>query len=122
MGLTNVERQRRWRARHPAESLQHLQRLRLAHAARKRESAHIDHPWLKNDALVGPSDVKLKLQQMLNDMTSIMPPTPTPTLQIARKLRQRCNDHNQTETLVKFKGWPMKYNRWLTDAEMIQYQ
>jgi transposase InsO family protein len=42
-------------------------------------------------------------------------------IEIERVLRQR--EHNkQVEYLVKFKGWPNKFNRWLTAAELQQYQ
>lgn len=43
-------------------------------------------------------------------------------LEVERILRRRTGDDGQTETLVKFKGWPEKFNRWLTKAELEQYQ
>ena len=43
-------------------------------------------------------------------------------LQIERVLRKRRAQLGQNESLVKFEGWPDKFNRWLTDAELQQYQ
>ena len=42
MGLTNAEYQRRWRAKHKAESSKHLKQLSLARAARKHQSGYGD--------------------------------------------------------------------------------
>jgi transposase InsO family protein len=44
------------------------------------------------------------------------------TFEVERILRRRAADGGQTETLVKFKGWPEKFNRWITEAELVQYQ
>jgi hypothetical protein len=40
MGLTNAECQRRWRAKHKAESLTHIERLRRARPAHKHQSGY----------------------------------------------------------------------------------
>jgi hypothetical protein len=42
--------------------------------------------------------------------------------EVERILRRRVDEGGHTETLVKFKGWPEKFNRWLTKAELEQYQ
>ena len=42
--------------------------------------------------------------------------------EVERILRRRTDEGGHTETLVKFKGWPEKFNRWLTNAELEQYQ
>jgi transposase InsO family protein len=44
------------------------------------------------------------------------------TLEVERILRRRAAEDGQTETLVKFKGWPDKFNRWLTDEELTIYK
>ena len=49
------------------------------------------------------------------------------TLEVDRVLRRR-NRHPEgggphvTETLVRFRGWPDKFNRWLTDEELAKYK
>jgi hypothetical protein len=49
MGLTNAECQRRWRARHKAESLSHLEQLRLARRTpRKRQTGYGGWPLRTN--------------------------------------------------------------------------
>ena len=42
--------------------------------------------------------------------------------EVERILRRRTDDDGRTETLVKFKGWPDKFNRWLTAEELTKYQ
>ena len=42
--------------------------------------------------------------------------------EVERILRRRTDDDGHTETLVKFKGWPDKFNRWLTDEELRKYK
>ena len=42
-------------------------------------------------------------------------------IEVERILRQRRHG-KQVEYLVKFKGWPIKFNRWLTTAELRQYE
>jgi len=42
--------------------------------------------------------------------------------EVERILRRRVDEGGHTETLVKFKGWPEKFNRWLTNAELDLYQ
>ena len=44
------------------------------------------------------------------------------TFEVERILRRRVVEGGHTETLVKFKGWPEKFNRWITKAELEQYQ
>ena len=41
-------------------------------------------------------------------------------VQIESVLRKKRNK-GVNETLVKFLGWPAKFNRWLTDAELGQF-
>lgn len=50
-----------------------------------------------------------------------VPATATDVLEVERTLRKRKGPDSKTQTLVKFKGWPHKFNRWLTDAEVQQY-
>ena len=45
-----------------------------------------------------------------------------PPIEIQSILRKRRTSDGNTEMLVKFKDWPSKFNRWLTDAEVEQYQ
>ena len=94
MGLTNAEYQRRWRQRHPAESLRHLQQPKREHvrAAKKGSSIYRSVPQ------------------------------PLREIEIESILRKRRTPDGDTETLVKFKGWANKFNRWLTDSEVEQYQ
>ena len=93
MGLTNAEYQRRWRERHPTESLHHMQQLKREHgrAAKKSSSAY------RSD------------------------PPPLREIDVERTLRKRRTSDGNTETLVKFKGLSNEFNRWLTEAEMQQY-
>jgi transposase InsO family protein len=42
-------------------------------------------------------------------------------IEVERILRQQRHG-NQVKYLVKFKGWPYKFNRWLTKTELRQYQ
>ena len=42
--------------------------------------------------------------------------------EVERILRRRVGEDGHTETLVKFKGWPEKFNRWLTDEELARYK
>ena len=42
--------------------------------------------------------------------------------EVERILRRRTDDDGHTETLVKFKVWPDKFNRWLTAEELTKYQ
>jgi hypothetical protein len=51
-----------------------------------------------------------------------VPDTASHVLEIEHILRKRRAPDGNTETLVKFKGWPDKFNRWITDAELQQYQ
>ena len=49
------------------------------------------------------------------------------TLEVDRVLRRRIRHPEGggpyvTETLVRFKGWPDKFNRWLTDEELAKYK
>jgi hypothetical protein len=134
MGLTNAERQSLWRARHPEEA--HRRRW----IARQQEVYDILHqPRLARDS----SHAKPKRHQATNgafysrEMRHTLPkmlqiqterslkPTSTsviPHLHIQHKLRIRHTSGNHTETLVKFKGLSDKHNRWLSDAELAQYQ
>lgn len=43
-------------------------------------------------------------------------------LEVERVLRKRHKAGSQAESLVKFKGWSTKFNRWLKDAELQQYR
>jgi transposase InsO family protein len=51
-----------------------------------------------------------------------IPPSAANVLEVEQVLRKRHDKHNNAETLVRFKGWPAKFNRWLSDAELQQYQ
>ena len=93
MGLTNAEYQRRWRERHPTESLRHLQQLKREHGRAA-----------KKDSSVYRSD-----------------PPPLRDIVVERILHKRRTSDGNTETLVKFKGLSNEFNRWLTEAEMQQY-
>ena len=42
--------------------------------------------------------------------------------EVERILRRRTGEDGHIETLVKFKGWPDKFNRWLTDEELAKYK
>ena len=42
--------------------------------------------------------------------------------EVERILRRRAGEDGHSETLVKFKGWPDKFNRWLTDEELAKYK
>jgi transposase InsO family protein len=50
-----------------------------------------------------------------------VPEAATHIIEVERVLRQR-RLGNQTEYLAKFKGWPHKFNRWVTKAELEQYR
>jgi transposase InsO family protein len=50
-----------------------------------------------------------------------IPEPATHIIEVERVLRQRRVD-KQAEYLVKFKGWPHKFNRWLTKPELEQYR
>jgi len=91
MGLTNAERQRRWRKRHPAESLRHLHELRD-----EQERIRCKNIWRSD-------------------------PPPLAEVEIERILRKRRTSDGNTETLVSFRGWANSFNRWLTDSELQQY-
>ena len=45
----------------------------------------------------------------------------TDIIEVERVLRQRRVD-KRIEYLVKFKGWPYKFNRWITKAELEHYR
>ena len=51
-----------------------------------------------------------------------VPVVTAPILEVERVLRHRVSQGNKAESLVKFKGWPDKFNRWITNAELQQYQ
>ena len=51
-----------------------------------------------------------------------IPGVATNVLEVERVLRKRRGPNNETESLVKFDGWPQKFNRWITDAELQQYR
>jgi transposase InsO family protein len=51
-----------------------------------------------------------------------VPPKAANTLEVERVLRKRRGQDNNIETLVRFKGWPEKFNRWLSDAELRHHQ
>jgi transposase InsO family protein len=42
--------------------------------------------------------------------------------EVERILRRRTGEDGHIETLVKFKGWPDKFNRWLTYEELAKYK
>jgi hypothetical protein len=42
-------------------------------------------------------------------------------IEVERVLRQR-HVGKRTEYLVKFKGWPYKFNRWITKSQLDQYR
>jgi hypothetical protein len=42
--------------------------------------------------------------------------------EVERILRRRADEDGRTETLVKFKGLPEKFNRWLTEEELAKYK
>jgi hypothetical protein len=50
-----------------------------------------------------------------------VPEAASHTIEVEHILRQR-RVGKHTEHLAKFKGWPYKFNRWLTKAELEQYQ
>jgi hypothetical protein len=107
MGLTNAEHQRLWRARHATKARQHTQQLSQVYG----------QGGLKGKPLKKTTDASNYSSKKQHE-----PAPMRPELQIERTLRTRRNSNDETETLVKFKGWPAKYNRWLTDDEVLQYQ
>ena len=107
MGLTNAERQRRWRLKHPAESVRHLQQLR--HHGRRADQVRGNGDGLESGNDISGSNEAAREVKGSGAFT------------VERILRKRRTSDGNTETLVKFKGLPNEYNRWLTEAEMQQY-
>ena len=50
-----------------------------------------------------------------------VPESTSHIIEVERVLRQR-QVGKQVEYLVKFKGWPYKFNRWITKRELQHYQ
>jgi hypothetical protein len=142
LGLTNAERQRRWRSRHITQALAHLRHLKIVHSTFKQQRVRTDGEHRNSSGVrsyctpapsIRPSpqhgiarSVRACVYNGDGPAHGACSPAPvshsgqsrTPVYEIERVLGRRRNGNNETETLVKFRGW--SGNWWLTDAELLR--
>ena len=95
-----------------------------------REQMHVDQAVPQNRGtrarpvfkLVDAQGKKVNGQYYPEEVQRIPDRLKDTAFEVERILRRRTDEGGHTETLVKFKGWPEKFNRWLTNAELEQYQ
>jgi hypothetical protein len=116
MGMTNAERQRRWRQKQKyirnQQRWPHCGSNAVSNVNEPRRSAVLQ-PGGKVISTPGEPMEDVYYQEDIHRK-----PESASQVVVERVLRQQYDADNVRESLVKFVGLPHKFNRWLTDSEL----